>query len=71
MMHGPMNLKSPNNISKWQMGFNSSFKGLKKLIPNHHVFFPRRATDVGMQLPRMTGDMSFDHLHRFCCDDIN
>jgi hypothetical protein len=27
-MHGPMNVKSPNNISKWQMGFNSAFKGL-------------------------------------------
>jgi hypothetical protein len=30
-MHGPINLKSPNNISKWQMGFNSAFKGLKCL----------------------------------------
>jgi hypothetical protein len=29
-MHGPINVKSPNNISKWQMGFNSAFKGLKK-----------------------------------------
>jgi hypothetical protein len=27
-MHGPINVKSPNNISKWQMGFNSVFKGL-------------------------------------------
>jgi hypothetical protein len=27
-MHLPINLKSPNNISKWQMGFNSAFKGL-------------------------------------------
>jgi hypothetical protein len=30
-MHGPTNVKSPNNISKWQMGFNSAFKGLIKL----------------------------------------
>jgi hypothetical protein len=29
MMHLPINVKSPNNISKWQMGFNSAFKGLK------------------------------------------
>jgi hypothetical protein len=29
-MHGTMNGKSPNNVSKWQMGFNSAFKGLKK-----------------------------------------
>jgi hypothetical protein len=28
-MHGPINVKSPNNNSKWQMGFNSAFKGLK------------------------------------------
>jgi hypothetical protein len=27
-MHGPINVKSPNNISKWQMGFNPPFKGL-------------------------------------------
>jgi hypothetical protein len=27
-MHGPINAKSPNNTSKWQMGFNSAFKGL-------------------------------------------
>jgi hypothetical protein len=28
-MHGPINVKSPNNISKWQMGINSAFIGLK------------------------------------------
>jgi hypothetical protein len=28
-MHVPINVKSPNNISKWQMGFNSAFKGLR------------------------------------------
>jgi hypothetical protein len=27
-MHGPINVKSTNNISKWHMGFNSAFKGL-------------------------------------------
>jgi hypothetical protein len=27
-MHVPINVKSPNNISKWQMGFNLAFKGL-------------------------------------------
>jgi hypothetical protein len=27
-MHGPINVKSPNNASKWQMGFNPAFKGL-------------------------------------------
>jgi hypothetical protein len=28
-MHGPTNVKFPNNTSKWQMAFNSAFKGLK------------------------------------------
>jgi hypothetical protein len=27
-MHGHINVKSPNNISKWQMEFNSAFKWL-------------------------------------------
>jgi hypothetical protein len=31
-MHEPINVKSPNNTSKWQMGFNSAFKGLKKWV---------------------------------------
>jgi hypothetical protein len=31
MMHEPINVKSPNNTSKWHVGFNSAFKGLKKL----------------------------------------
>jgi hypothetical protein len=41
-MHGPINLKSPNNISKWQMGFNSVFKGLNNL--NH--FAPIKSSVV-------------------------
>jgi len=31
-MHGHMNVKSPNNTSKWQMEFNSAFKGLMSLL---------------------------------------
>jgi hypothetical protein len=31
-MHGPMNVKFPNNTSKWQMEFNSAFKGLMWII---------------------------------------
>jgi DNA-binding transcriptional regulator of glucitol operon len=31
-MHVPINVKSRNNISKWQMGFNSTFKGLKRKV---------------------------------------
>jgi hypothetical protein len=33
-MHGPINVKSPNNTSKWQMGFNSAFKGLMLVKAN-------------------------------------
>jgi hypothetical protein len=30
-MHGTINVKSPNNTSKWEMGFNSAFKGLRTI----------------------------------------
>ena len=30
-MHVPINVKSPNNISEWQMEFNSAFKGLRQI----------------------------------------
>jgi hypothetical protein len=36
-MHGPINVKSPNNTSKWQMGFNSAFKGLNKITNNFNL----------------------------------
>jgi len=31
-MHGHINVKSPNNTSKWHMGFNSELKGLITLL---------------------------------------
>jgi hypothetical protein len=31
-MHGPISVKSPNNISEWKMGFNSAFKGLIEVV---------------------------------------
>jgi hypothetical protein len=34
-MHGPINVKSPNNINKWQMGFNSAFEGLILAAKEH------------------------------------
>jgi hypothetical protein len=30
-MHLPINVESPNNIIKWQIGFNSAFKGLNNI----------------------------------------
>jgi hypothetical protein len=31
-MHEPIKVKSPNNSSKWQMGFNSAFKGFVRSL---------------------------------------
>jgi hypothetical protein len=31
-MHGTMNVKFPNNTSKWQIEFNSAFKGLNSSV---------------------------------------
>jgi hypothetical protein len=31
-MHVLINVKSSNNISKWQVGFNSAFKGVKNTV---------------------------------------
>jgi hypothetical protein len=36
-MHVHINVKSPNNISKWQVGFNSAFKGLRASYFTLHI----------------------------------
>jgi hypothetical protein len=41
-MHVPINVKSPNNTSKWEMGFNSGFKGLRGAVITFTVQFPCR-----------------------------
>ena len=41
-MHVPINVKFPNNISEWQMGFNSAFKGL---MSKQKIKAPRTATN--------------------------
>jgi hypothetical protein len=46
-MHVPINVKSPNNIIKWQMGFNSAFKGLSThSSPNCALLRPVRQSVV-------------------------
>jgi hypothetical protein len=48
-MHVPISVKSPNNISKWQMGFNSAFKWLMvtaELQADNAIYFQRK-----IQLP--------------------
>jgi hypothetical protein len=43
-MHGPTNVKSPNNTSKWQMKFNSAFNGLSHIFTvssiGHSLTYP-------------------------------
>jgi hypothetical protein len=45
-MHGPINVKSPNNTSKWQMGFNSAFKGLRDGCTNGRYEIVRRVENI-------------------------
>ena len=45
-MHVPINVKSPNNISEWQMGFNSAFKGLMKYCSSVRCWFFHRLTFI-------------------------
>jgi hypothetical protein len=37
-MQVPINVKSPNYTSKWQVGFNSAFKGLRYVYNDTQVF---------------------------------
>jgi hypothetical protein len=37
-MHVLINVKSPNNISEWHMGFNSAFKGLIQIKYNIFLY---------------------------------
>jgi hypothetical protein len=49
MMHLPVNVKSPNNIIKWQVGFNSAFKRLKRVLPTSSELKRTRLEDCNMQ----------------------
>jgi hypothetical protein len=42
-MHGPINVKSHNNTSKWQIEFNSAFKGLIYMGPCIVIIFKYRS----------------------------
>jgi hypothetical protein len=44
-MHGSINFKSANITSKWQMGFNSAFKGLS--LARHSSTHPIHSTVLG------------------------
>jgi hypothetical protein len=60
-MPGPINVKSPNNTSKWQMGFNSAFKGL---INTH-----RKNTQVQIRWVEETGMGLCSGVLRVVADD--
>jgi hypothetical protein len=54
-MRGPINVKSPNNITNWQMRFNSAFKGLimpanKQITSSQVQFSPTNSTRVARPL---------------------
>jgi hypothetical protein len=48
-MHGPINIKSPNNIIKWQMGFNSAFKGLNSTLKSRRTLIPAMLLAVELE----------------------
>jgi len=49
-MHVPINVKTPNNISEWQMGFNSAFKGLTSNCLGMNYF---RSCNLELQYERL------------------
>ena len=52
--HGPINVISPNNTSKWQIRFNSAFKGLIQMTDDVPVHQTMSATN------------SINHFHTHC-----
>jgi hypothetical protein len=75
-MHGPIRVKSLNNTSKWQMGFNSAFKGLmfhprKEIssVPRRVVYFYSKHGKMGesqglkdITIYKYEGNKFFSHL---------
>jgi hypothetical protein len=51
-MDGPINVKSLNNTSKWQMGFNSAFKGLISVKSNPITGLDRPGWFQEVEAPR-------------------
>jgi hypothetical protein len=59
MMQGPINVKSPNNTSKWQMGFNSAFKGLMlKDYPPHVIQSVKAEVRIPMKVNPNSAEIS-------------
>jgi hypothetical protein len=64
-MHLPINVKSPNNISKWQIGFNSAFKGLSIYHRDETIMLFRNVGHKHPVTPRHIPDDGRSQLHRF------
>jgi hypothetical protein len=62
-MHGPINVKSPNNIIKWQMRFNSAFKGLMD-TGSSYTGVQRSRHDTGHP-PPISADVNNQWTHTF------
>ena len=50
-MHVPIKVKSPNNMSKWQMGFNSAFKGLNRISTSISQYLLQKDARIVYQYP--------------------
>jgi hypothetical protein len=61
-MHGPINVKSPNNTSKWRMGFISAFKGLIYALKKFRKIFRVNLLGPGPRLMKkeFTGPSSYE-----------
>ena len=61
-MHGPINVKSPNNTSKWQMGFNSAFKGLINVLYVNKQEFSASSWRSNQGYTKMRGQLTIKTL---------
>jgi hypothetical protein len=64
-MHGPINVKSPNNISEWQMGFNSMFKGLNAKVRTITPGTPCMCVSLYLQIKKIFKRNSWKHMKCF------
>ena len=65
-MHGPLNVKSPNNISKWQMGLNplnaelNPICSLLALLGAHHFL---HVSNIRVKSLTLRVLMSYIYIH--------
>jgi hypothetical protein len=55
-MHGPINVKSPNYTSEWQMGYNLAFKGLS-------IITVLRAKNFNLEIPESKAELCQMYRH--------